>query len=75
MTLTIAAEKSQVNVDIYYLSKATHESVFQSVGFKEIHWHPLKVSSEGIQEFGHEYWQDLLEHQPVICVECVKEKN
>nr|VFK22406.1 MAG: Methyltransferase domain-containing protein [Candidatus Kentron sp. LPFa]VFK35324.1 MAG: Methyltransferase domain-containing protein [Candidatus Kentron sp. LPFa] len=72
ITLAVAAEKSRVNFDIYYLSKATYELALQSVGFKEIHWRPLEVSSEGIQEYGHEYWQDLLDHQPSICIECMK---
>nr|VFK29205.1 MAG: Ubiquinone/menaquinone biosynthesis C-methylase UbiE [Candidatus Kentron sp. MB] len=72
ITITLAREENQVSFDTYYLSKATYDSAFRSVGFKEIHWHPLKVSSEGIQEFGQEYWQDFIEHQPSVCIECMK---
>nr|VFJ46773.1 MAG: Ubiquinone/menaquinone biosynthesis C-methylase UbiE [Candidatus Kentron sp. FM]VFJ47751.1 MAG: Ubiquinone/menaquinone biosynthesis C-methylase UbiE [Candidatus Kentron sp. FM]VFK07947.1 MAG: Ubiquinone/menaquinone biosynthesis C-methylase UbiE [Candidatus Kentron sp. FM] len=58
--------------DVYYLSNATHESVFREAGFKEIIWHPVKISPEGIQKFGQEYWQDFLENPVFVCMECVK---
>nr|VFK17525.1 MAG: Ubiquinone/menaquinone biosynthesis C-methylase UbiE [Candidatus Kentron sp. LPFa]VFK32418.1 MAG: Ubiquinone/menaquinone biosynthesis C-methylase UbiE [Candidatus Kentron sp. LPFa] len=71
VTLT-AAEGQEVSVVDYYLSNATHDSVFRSVGFKEIHWHPLSVSPEGIQELGQEYWQDFLDCETDVCIECMK---
>lgn len=62
----------KVSFDNYYFSKATYEQAFKNVGFKDIRWHPLKVSPEGVQEFGQEYWQDILDYPPEVGIECVK---
>ena len=58
--------------DNYYLSKDTYEWAFQTAGFKEIRWHQPIVSSEGVQEFGQEFWQDFLDYSPIIGIECWK---
>nr|VFK65431.1 MAG: hypothetical protein BECKTUN1418D_GA0071000_13401 [Candidatus Kentron sp. TUN] len=62
----------EVRFDNYYLSNATYESVFREVGFKEILWHPIRISPEGIRKFGREYWEDFLENPGIVCIECVK---
>nr|VFK02381.1 MAG: Ubiquinone/menaquinone biosynthesis C-methylase UbiE [Candidatus Kentron sp. H]VFK02451.1 MAG: Ubiquinone/menaquinone biosynthesis C-methylase UbiE [Candidatus Kentron sp. H]VFK05442.1 MAG: Ubiquinone/menaquinone biosynthesis C-methylase UbiE [Candidatus Kentron sp. H] len=62
----------EVCFDNYYLSNATYESVFREVGFKEIFWHPIRISPEGIRKFGREYWKDFLESPTFACIECVK---
>nr|VFK19531.1 MAG: Ubiquinone/menaquinone biosynthesis C-methylase UbiE [Candidatus Kentron sp. LPFa] len=62
----------EVRFDNYYLSNATYESVFWEVGFKEMFWHPIRISPEGIRKFGREYWKDFLESPTFTCIECVK---
>ena len=56
----------------YYLSKATYEWAFRNVGFKEIRWQRPIVSPEGMQEFGHEFWQDFVDYPPIVGIECLK---
>ncbi len=70
--LTFCVDGEQFNVEDYYLSKATYEWAFRTVGFKEIHWHQPMVSPEGVQEFGRDFWQDFLDYAPIVGIECVK---
>ena len=73
MTYTISVDGGQkVSFLNYYLRKATYESAFREVGFKEIRWQQLILSPEGVQEFDHEFWQDLLDYPPLIGIECLK---
>lgn len=60
------------SVDDYYLSVATHERAFHAAGLHDVRWHPPRVSPDGEKEFGKEFWRDLLECKPVICIECRK---
>jgi hypothetical protein len=37
------------------------------VGFKDIKWHAMEVSPEGIEKFEKEFWDDLLK-EPTLAV-------
>ena len=56
----------------YYYPRATYEWAFRTAGFQEIRWHSPMVSPEGLQKFGQEFWQDYVENQVSIYLECVK---
>lgn len=72
ITYTFFRAGRKFNFDNYYLSIETHEKVFRRVGFKEIHWHKIRVSPKGLQEFGQAFWQDFIDYQPIIGIECMK---
>ena len=72
LTLTIPGQGQKFSFDNYYLSRATYEWAFQTAGLKEIRWHSPLVSPEGVQEFGKEFWQDFLDYQPMVGIECLK---
>ena len=72
ITLTFSVDGKKFSFDNYYLSQATYEWSFRTVGFKEIRWHKPIVSPKGIQEFGQEFWQDFLDYLPMIGIECLK---
>lgn len=72
LTFTVPNEDQKISFDNYYLNKATYEWAFHQVGFQEVSWQPLRVSPQGIQEFGQEYWQDLLDYPSLIGIECLK---
>ncbi len=69
---TFLIDGEKYSVEDYYLSRLTYEWTFQTVGFKEIHWHGPMVSPEGVREFGKKFWQDFLDHQISVYIECVK---
>ena len=72
ITLTFFVDGDKFSFDNYYLSKATYEWAFRTVGFKEIRWHKPIVSPEGVREFGQEFWQDFLDYAPIVGIECLK---
>jgi SAM-dependent methyltransferase len=39
-------------------------------GFREIRWHQPMLSPEGASAYGRDYWSDLLDHPPIIFIEC-----
>jgi SAM-dependent methyltransferase len=71
LTFTISGDRSISLVD-YYLSKATYELAFQQAGFKSFRWHAPQISPEGIEKFGEEFWQDVINYPPLVGIECVK---
>ncbi|WP_315788497.1 class I SAM-dependent methyltransferase [Fischerella sp. JS2] len=68
---TVYADEEKFSFDNYYLSTATHEWAFRSVGFKEVRWQKLIVSPEGVEEFGEDFWQDFVESMPIVAIECL----
>ena len=70
--IKITIEAQKISFSNYYLSEVTYEWAFKHAGFKKIHWHRPQVSPEGIQEFGQEFWQDLLDYPGMIGIECLK---
>lgn len=69
---TMSLSEQKINFDNYYLSTATYEWAFQSVGFKEVRWQTPIVSPDGVEEFGQEFWQNFLDCVPIIGIECFK---
>ena len=72
LTVTSPSGDEKISFDIYHLSRATYEWALQSAGFKEIRWHYLEVSPEGIQEFGFEFWHDCINYPIIVGIECLK---
>jgi len=72
ITLTFSFDGQQFSFDNYYLSQATYEWAFRTVGFKEVRWHQPMLSPEGVQKFGKEFWQDFLDYLPIVGIECLK---
>ncbi|NJM71378.1 MAG: class I SAM-dependent methyltransferase [Scytonema sp. RU_4_4] len=71
-TCTIPGSDQKFRFNNYYLSAATYEWAFQSVGFKEVRWQKPIVSPQGVEEFGQEFWQDFLNCVPIVGIECLK---
>ncbi len=75
ITITFKVDGQKFSLINYYLSLSTYESVFQSVGFKEIRWHPPRVSPEGLQKFGQDFWQDFIDNQLIVGIELIASKE
>ena len=56
--------------DNYYLSRSTHEWAAQEAGLNSIRWYQIEVSPEGIKLFGKEFWQDFIDYEPIVGIEC-----
>jgi ubiquinone/menaquinone biosynthesis C-methylase UbiE len=59
-------------IENYHLNVAIHEEAFRQAGFREVRWHTPSLSPEGLVEYDHGFWSNLLDHPPVAFIECVK---
>ena len=57
--------------DNYYLSTKTHEWAFKRAGLNLIRWHKIEVSPDGLKIFGQEFWQDFIDYEPIVGIECL----
>ena len=57
-------------IDNYYLSRAIHEWAFHKVGFTQIRWIKIDVDPAGIKKFGPDFWQDFVDYEPIVGIEC-----
>jgi toxoflavin synthase len=55
-----------------YWLKGTYESAIKKAGFQSFAWHELKVSPEGIKEYGENFWEDFKKNPAVIVLEVKK---
>lgn len=54
----------------HYFCRETYERVLHETGFNALTWHPLSLDQAGIDEYGHDFWQEYLGNPPVIGLEC-----
>lgn len=71
-SLAFDVNGEQIVIDDYYLNQETYEWAFKEVGFKTVNWYKPMISPEGIEKFGPDYWQDLLDNPPMRLIECQK---
>jgi SAM-dependent methyltransferase len=72
ITITIRVEGREFSFDNYYLSLECHERALRSAGFQTVRWHALRLAPEGAQEYGEEFWGDLLDCKPIIVIEATR---
>jgi hypothetical protein len=60
-----------VEVENYWLPATVYEETLRSAGFVEVRWHRPRLSP--VAEGGRQpdFWSDLLDHPPVIGIECL----
>jgi toxoflavin synthase len=46
-----------------------------AAGFRDICWHQPMLSPEGHSAYGSDYWSALLDHPPLIFIECFLAKS
>jgi 2-polyprenyl-3-methyl-5-hydroxy-6-metoxy-1,4-benzoquinol methylase len=63
---------SHIEVINYHLAKSTHEVTLLKAGLSQSKWHPVAVSTEGLDEYGHDFWTAILNCQPITGLSCVK---
>ncbi len=70
VTWTFYLEDSPFNVENYFLDVEAHEEALRAAGFRDVRWHQPMLSPEGESAYGRDYWSALLDHPPVIFIEC-----
>jgi toxoflavin synthase len=69
---TFFIEGASFEIENYHLNVAVHEEAFRSAGFREIHWHALRVSPDVDAAYEPGFWSDFLDQPPVAFIECLK---
>jgi SAM-dependent methyltransferase len=72
ITWTFHLDDGPLVVENYHLALASHEEAFLAAGFREVRWHMPRLSPQGEADHGPEFWAPLLDHAPVIFIECIK---
>ena len=72
ITLRYNTQTEDIRIINHYWSEATYEQVLRKVGFKQITWHPMRVSDEGVKLFGWDYWREYLLAPHTAVIECYK---
>ena len=72
ITYEFFREGQQFSIDNFYLSRETHKQAFTRAGLQNVIWEKIQVSSEGINEYGREHWNDFLTFEPVVGIQASK---
>lgn len=68
--LTFLSGPEEFTVINVFYSHATYEEELRRAGFASVRWQPPEVSDEGVRDAGREFWQDLLESQSIVGIDC-----
>ncbi len=72
ITWTFYVENDAFDLENYFLSRETHDEAFRAAGFREIVWHPARVSPAGTSAEEAGYWDTFLDDPPAVFIECRK---
>ena len=70
ITWNFYLEDCRFDIENYFLNVESHDEALRAAGFREIRWHQPMLSPEGASAYGRDYWSDLLDHPPIIFIEC-----
>ncbi|MGW6985669.1 class I SAM-dependent methyltransferase [Streptomyces sp. NPDC054932] len=68
--VTALLDPQPISIDVAAPRREVYEESLRAAGFSAVEWVPLQVSEAGIQEFGKEFWADLLEKPPLEMLRC-----
>lgn len=72
ITFKVKSFQAEVQFQVYHWSLEMYEQTLQQVGFRDITWHPMQVSPAGVETFGADYWQPLLNQHYGAMFDCYK---
>jgi hypothetical protein len=64
--------KALCNFTTYYWDKETYERAFRNAGFRNIKWIKMKISKEGIEKHGKEFWREFMENPYLTLIKAKK---
>jgi ubiquinone/menaquinone biosynthesis C-methylase UbiE len=72
VTWTFHLEDGSLDIENYFLNVEIHEEALHAAGFRDVRWQQPMLSPEGESTNGRDYWSALLDHPPLIFIECVR---
>ncbi|MEO1031412.1 MAG: methyltransferase domain-containing protein [Bacteroidota bacterium] len=61
---------SHIEVVNYHLEKTTHKKAMTQSGLSNIKWHPVELSPEAHNGSDNDFWQSIINTQPIIGLTC-----
>ncbi len=68
----IDLEDGSIDIENYFLDQQIHEEALHAAGFREIIWRAPRLSPEGEQKFGADFWKPFLDYPTVAFIDCTK---
>lgn len=65
-------ERKICSFDNYHWEKSSYENALRAAGFKTVKWNRIKVSRDGVKQFGKKFWENYLKQPGVALLECIK---
>jgi len=69
---TFYLEDGSFEIENYNLNVEIHEQALRSAGFREIRWHNPRLSRDGEDAHGKDFWKTFMDHPPITLLECVR---
>ena len=70
ITYAMVSGRSIIRFDAYYYTRANYDTALLDAGFTQVVWHPLQLSPDALAECDADYWNEYLNNQPVVGLEC-----
>lgn len=70
ITWTFYLHDGSFEIENYHLDSTTHETACRVAGFREIRWHPVELSPEGLSVHDQAFWSTFLDYPPIAFIEC-----
>lgn len=67
-----ANDVAGVNFVVRFWKTQSYEEALRKVGFGQIAWHKPMPSADGVERFGHEFWQDWIKRPMSMIIEATK---
>ena len=64
--------ETPIEVDNYLWDATVYQKSSSQIGLRELHWHPLEISPQGMEEYGQEFWHEYLENSLICGLSCTK---
>ena len=65
-------DNTHIDIINYHLAKKTHEKCFALSNLIESTWHPMQISPEGTTNWEKDFWDDIINAEPVVIISCTK---
>ena len=72
LVVTLISPDGPLHIKDHYWSKDTYEKCLKNAGFQSTSWHMMRVSPEGLEKFGKNYWQQFIDNPGIAILEALK---
>ncbi len=59
-------------IHCFDLSRSVYEEAAMKAGLRNFSWHSIEIPPTALEDWGKDYWQDLLDNNLIIALSCEK---